>query len=87
MRQLKITKQVTNRETASSGQIPSRNWKGRSDHGRGRGGTGAKDQGRRPDRLRKVDQSQPPFCCLCCQTVSKPRLDLARLDQRGKLWA
>ena len=81
MRQLKITKQVTNRETASLDKYLQEIGKVDLITAEEEVELAQRIKAGDQNRFGKIDQSQFTFCCLCGQTVSKSGIDLTRFDQ------
>ena len=62
MRQLKITKSITNRESASLDKYLQEIGREDLDYSRRRSRIGTGYQKRRPESIGKIDQSEPAFC-------------------------
>jgi len=75
MRQLKITKQVTNRETASLDKYLQEIGKVELITAEEEVELAQRIKAGDQIALRKVDQSQPSICGFCSKAISKPRFN------------
>ena len=80
MRQLKITKQVTNRETASLDKYLQEI--GKVDLITADEEVELAQRIKAGDQiaLREINQSKLTFCGFCCKAISKPRVDTSRFN-------
>ena len=81
MRQLKITKQVTNRETASLDKYLQEIGKVDLITAEEEVELAQRIKAGDQNCFRKIDQSQPAFCGFCCQTISESRTNVTGFNQ------